>query len=212
MADNKPAPRYPAPRMSPKAKIGTGLGAGALAALGLAMAFLPSDEGKRNVSYADIVGVPTSCYGHTGTDVRIGERKTDAECKILLQGDAEKHLQGALRCSPELDDHPQQLAAVTRLTFNIGIAGYCKSSIARLFKAGQYRDACGRFMSFNKIRVGVDVPGMNNAQRARLAATIQSYRDRGELCLKDSSGVWRCSVKGLTNRRQREQAQCLTGL
>jgi len=164
---DQPQPRYPAPKLSAKAKIGGGLGAGALAALGLAMAFLPSDEGKRNVSYADIIGVPTSCYGHTGADVRIGERKTDAECKTLLRDDAAKHLQGAMRCSPGLVDHPNQLAAVTRLTFNIGVAGYCKSSIASLFNAGQYRAACDRFLAY-RFAGGHEVRGLlRRRQRER---------------------------------------------
>lgn len=136
-----------------------GLGGGAAAALALALVFLPNDEGKRNVGYADLASVPTICWGHTGADVRIGERKTDAECKALLEGDAAAHLRGALRCSPELADHPNQLAAVTRLTFNIGVASYCKSSIARLFHARQWRAACDRFLAY-RFAGGKEVRGL----------------------------------------------------
>ena len=135
-------------KLSTKAKIGAGLGGGALAALSLALVYLPTDEGKRNVDYLDIAKVPTACYGHTGPDVIVGKYRTDPECKLLLQEDAQKHLIGALKCSPGLADRPNQLAAVTRLTFNIGVAGYCKSSVARLFNAGQYRAACDRFLAF----------------------------------------------------------------
>lgn len=162
------------PRISAKTKIGATLGGGALTALSLALIYLPTDEGKRNVDYMDIAKVPTACYGHTGPDARVGTYRSDAECHALLKQDAQKHLLGALKCSPGLAEDPNQLAAVTRLTFNIGVAGYCKSSIARLFNAGQYRAACDRFLA---------------------------YRFAGGR-----------EVRGLLLRRQRERAQCLTGL
>lgn len=118
------------------------------AALAMAVAGLKPDEGKRNVSYLDIVQVPTSCYGHTGPDVVVGQYRTDAHCELLLTEDARAHMMGALACSPELATRPDQLAAVTRLTFNIGVRGYCRSSIARHFAAGRWRAGCDRFLAF----------------------------------------------------------------
>lgn len=115
------------------------------AALAMAVAGLKPDEGKRNVSYLDIVKVPTSCYGHTGPDVVVGQYRTDAQCELLLTEDAREHMMGALACSPELATRPDQLAAVTRLTFNIGVRGYCRSSIARNFAAGRWRAGCDGF-------------------------------------------------------------------
>ncbi len=118
------------------------------AALAMAVAGLKPDEGKRNVSYLDIVQVPTSCYGHTGPDVVVGQYRTDAQCELLLTEDARAHMMGALDCSPELATRPDQLAAVTRLTFNIGVRGYCRSSIARHFAAGRWKAGCDRFLAF----------------------------------------------------------------
>ncbi|RSU46356.1 glycoside hydrolase family protein [Sphingomonas sp. S-NIH.Pt15_0812] len=117
-------------------------------ALALAVVGLKADEGKRNTSYLDIVGIPTACYGHTGPDVRPGQVRTDAQCETLLRADARGHMAGALACSPMLADHPNQLAAVTRLTFNIGVRGYCRSSIARHFAAGRWRQGCDCFLAF----------------------------------------------------------------
>ncbi|MDR6128778.1 GH24 family phage-related lysozyme (muramidase) [Sphingomonas sp. SORGH_AS802] len=118
------------------------------AALALAIVGLKADEGKRNTSYVDIAGVATACYGHTGPDVKPGQVRTDAQCETLLREDARAHMAGALACSPMLADHPNQLAAVTRLTFNIGVTGYCRSSIARHFAAGRWRPGCDRFLAF----------------------------------------------------------------
>lgn len=154
------------------------LGAGAIAALAMAVAALPADEGKSNASYLDIAKIPTECFGHTGPEVRLGARKTDAQCLALLNGDAEIHLRGALKRSPQLADRPYQLAAVTRLTFNIGVAGYAGSTIARRFDAKDWRGGCDGFLAWDKARV------------------------KGHLV----------KVRGLTLRRQRERAMCLTGI
>lgn len=139
----------------PRTKLGAmaALGAAALSALALAVAPLKTDEGKVNTSYLDIAKIPTECYGHTGPEVRLGTRKTDAQCEALLTVDAETHLRGALACTPALADRPYQLAAVTRLTFNIGVAGYCGSTIARRFAARDWRAGCDAFLAWNKARV-----------------------------------------------------------
>lgn len=127
---------------------------GAMAiALALAVTALKPDEGKVNVSYLDIAAIPTSCYGHTGPEVRVGERKTDAECEQLLNTDAEKHLRGVLACTPALAERPQQLAAATRLAFNIGVSAYCGSTVARKFNTGDLRGGCDAFLPWNKARV-----------------------------------------------------------
>lgn len=147
----------PAPGSADGLKRKIGIGTGTAGAIGLAIALASSalerDEGKRNVSYADIAGIPTSCYGHTGPDVRVGQYRTDAQCRQLLRGDVAKHLQGVLSCSPVLAQYPEQLAAATRLTFNIGVTGYCRSSVAARFNAGDWRGACNAFLPWNKARV-----------------------------------------------------------
>lgn len=161
-----------------KGKIAGGITAISLAALALAVNALAPDEGKRNVSYLDIARIPTSCFGHTGTDVRVGQYRTDAQCTALLTADAKIHMAGVLRCSPELRDHPNQLAAMTRGSFNFGVGGYCRSSMRVRFSRGDWRGGCNALLAWDKARInGRIVP-----------------------------------VRGLTLRRQRERAMCLTDL
>lgn len=52
----------------------------------LAAPFVMDHEGLRLTGYADPVGVPTDCYGHTAT-AKIGVRRTLAECQELLKQD-----------------------------------------------------------------------------------------------------------------------------
>jgi lysozyme len=133
--------------------VGGGLAAAAATALIMAVGALKTDEGKRNVDYLDIAKVPTACYGHTGAGVKVGTRRSDAECETLLSADARTHMDGVIVCTPMLADRPYQLAAATRITFNIGISAYCRSTIARRFNAGDWRGGCDAFLSWNKAQV-----------------------------------------------------------
>ena len=140
-------------RYSPRATAGGALATTIAFALTIAVPHLANDEGKRNVGYLDIARIPTSCYGHTGPDVRVGQYRTDAQCLALLQGDTRSHLAGVLRCTPMLGTLPYQLAAATRLAFNIGVKAFCGSTAARRFNLGDIRGACAAFLPWNKARV-----------------------------------------------------------
>jgi lysozyme len=151
----------PKPQATIKVKKVTGgaLGTAALFALAMAVAQIKIDEGKRNITYADLVGVPTACWGHTGPDVKAGQRKTDAECEALLTDDAQAKERAVLKCTPGLAERPYQLAAATRLTFNIGEAAYCRSTVARRFNAGDWRGACDAMLAW-KYAGGRVIPGL----------------------------------------------------
>lgn len=156
-----------------KALAGGSAVAAIAAALVLAVTGLKPDEGKRNIDYLDVVKVPTACYGHTGTDVRVGKRRTDAECEALLSKDAQAHMDGVLKCTPVLATHPNQLAAATRITFNIGVAGYCGSSIADRFNRGDWQRACDRFLVWNRAG-GREVRGLTlRRQRERAQCLVE---------------------------------------
>jgi len=150
-----------------------GIAAAVAAALSLATPFVASWEGKRNVAYRDVAGIPTICYGSI-RGVKMGDRKTDAECTTLLSDEIREHMEPVLRCTPALAHRPTQLAAATSLAFNIGGAAYCRSTVARRFNAGDLLGACNAFLMWNR-----------------------------------AGGR---EVQGLTNRRQAERRQCLTGI
>ncbi len=142
--------------MADGAKIAAGGGLAAATSLALVMAVgaLMHDEGLRTVDYRDIAGVPTACYGHTGTGVAVGTRRSADECQLLLGSDARAHLLGVTGCVPALARRPSQLAAATRLSYNIGVAAFCRSTVARRFNAGDWRGGCDAFLAWNKARIG----------------------------------------------------------
>lgn len=93
-------------------------------------------EGMIPGTYADPVGIPTICYGHTGPDVRMGMRATEEECKRLLNGDLTSHWVGVRKCI-KVPLHVHEAAAITSFAFNVGVAATCQSTMLRLLNAGE---------------------------------------------------------------------------
>lgn len=125
--------------MATNNQIAAGGAVAAIIALASAYSIIPS-EGLRQNAYRDPVGIPTICYGHTG-DVKLGDRKTLDECKDILQGDALKHYEGVKACiKPEMT--VGQAAGFTSFAFNVGVAKFCGSTIAKKANAGDMAGAC----------------------------------------------------------------------
>jgi lysozyme len=154
---------------------GTKIAAGAAiaAALGFAVPEIMRWEGKHTVTYADVAGIPTACYGHTGKDVGpLGKRWSDNQCWLMLDTDVRTHMDGVLRCTPALARRPRQLAAPTILAFNIGAGAFCRSTIARHWQAGDWRGGCNAFRLWNRAG-GRAIPGLARRREAERAICLQ---------------------------------------
>lgn len=124
-------------------------------------------------AYLDVAGIPTACDGIT-PGVKMGQRYTEAQCAVMLERELVVHAQGVMRCTPRLAEpgRDYQRVAAVLLAYNIGVGGYCSSTVDRRFDAGQWRAACYAFGMWNKARVrGVlrEVRGLT-ARRARESA------------------------------------------
>jgi lysozyme len=119
-------------------------------------------EGKRNDPYLDIVGVLTVCYGETRVEMR---RYTDAECEDMLAEGLGDFARPVLARNPELRARPEMLAAATSLAYNIGGAAYTRSTVARRFSQGRFRDACDAFLMWNRAG-GKPVRGLTRRREA----------------------------------------------
>lgn len=104
-------------------------------------------EGKSNDPYRDIAGIYTVCYGETRVAMR---RYSDAQCETMLSDGLGDFAKPVLRRNPELRYRPNQLAASVSLAYNIGDSAYARSSVARHFSAGQWRQGCDAFLSWNR--------------------------------------------------------------
>lgn len=104
-------------------------------------------EGKVNRTYLDPVGIPTICYGHTGPEVRLGQKLTDEQCTALLHKDIEIVRAGLNRCiTTKLNQN--QSAAVVSIAFNAGVSKICKSTLVRKINAGDHAGAANEFLKW----------------------------------------------------------------
>jgi lysozyme len=119
------------------------------AAFALFLVVVAGFEGLRRTAYLDIAGVPTVCYGHTGPEVRVGMKLSQAECEELLAKDAEwawhavdKHVRGEMT--------PAQWVALASWTFNFGEGALKSSTMLRLANEGDWLGACNELPKWNK--------------------------------------------------------------
>lgn len=142
---------------------------GSAGAAAMLIAAVASFEGKRNDPYADLIGKMTVCYGETRVEMR---RYTDAECSDMLADGLADFAGPVLARNPELKGHDPQLAAAVSLAYNIGPANYNRSTVARRFSAGQWRQACDAFLSWSYAG-GRQVPGLLNRRKAERAMCLR---------------------------------------
>ena len=141
------------------------------AAAAVLLAFTPVQEGRVLKTYRDIGGVLTYCDGAT-ENAQAGRTYSPAECDAQLDRDLERHAAGIARCVPMDRLTDGQKVAFVDAAFNIGVAAFCGSSMARKASAGDMVGACDALLLWNRAG-GREVAGL----------TKRRQRER-ELCLK----------------------------
>jgi lysozyme len=133
--------------------------------------FTPAQEGTKLTTYRDLGGVLTYCTGAT-ENAQWGRTYTPAECAAQLDRDLERHAAGIARCIPLERLTDGQKVAFVDAAYNIGIASFCASSMARKTNAGDMVGACNALPMWNRVG-GREVAGL----------TKRRQRER-ELCMK----------------------------
>ncbi len=129
--------------------------------------YVPQFEGMILRGYTDPIGIVTACAGHTRTAV-LGKPYTQAECESMLVMDLIDHAEPVLKCTPQLQGRPHQLAAATSFAFNVGTNAYCHSTMAKRFRAGDYAAGCAEFSKW--IHAGGKVlPGLVTRRKVERA-------------------------------------------
>ena len=140
--------------MTPRQRLVAKIGAGAVA---LVLPVVMLYEGTVLRSYVDPVGIVTACTGHTGPELRMGQRYTRQQCEDMLYGDLLKHT-AALDCIK----HPMtdgQKAAFLSFAFNVGNKAFCDSTLARKANAGDMPGACAELSRWTRAG-GRELPGL----------------------------------------------------
>ncbi|WP_244498376.1 lysozyme [Aureimonas ureilytica] len=151
------------------------------AVLASAIGVVAAHEGLRTKAYIPIPGdVPTICFGET-RGVRIGDTKTVAECHAML-GPRLQEFETAIRaCLTNPDAIPDKpYVAFLSVTYNIGSAGFCGSSMARLANAGDLRGACDALLLWDKSK-GKRIPGLTRRRREEREMCLAGLNDNATL-------------------------------
>lgn len=149
--------------MTPRQRLATKIGAGALA---LAVPLIAHFEGTVFRTYRDPIGILTSCTGHTGPELMMGQTWTQEQCDQQLYGDLMKHAP-ALDCvQRSLTDG--QRAAFLSFAFNVGNGNFCKSTLVRKANAGDMPGACAELSRWT-LAGGQELPGLVRRRAAERA-------------------------------------------
>lgn len=149
------------------------LAAGISGAVALSGAVLIAPhEGKVNEVYLDPANILTSCYGHTGKELKPGMKFSDDQCLQQLAGDLVEHnkqLLSVVKVPLSEGEH----AAYLSFVYNVGIGQFRKSTLLANLNEGFRVSACNQLMRWIYIK-GKE----SNGLRTRRAA-------ERKMCLKD---------------------------
>ncbi len=153
----------------------TRLGKGTAAAA-FAIALVGGFEGLRLSSYRDVVGVWTACYGET-KGIGPGMHFTAEQCSSMFLPRLQEHEAGMRACLTKPDAIPiKSYVAFVSLTYNIGIGGFCGSSVRARVNAGDLQGACDAILMWNKAG-GKVVQGLVNRREKERNLCLEGARD-----------------------------------
>ncbi len=116
----------------------------------LAVGTIGAYEGLRLKSYPDVIGIWTVCYGET-KGIKPGMKFTKAQCDNMFADRLEEFETGMRKCLIAPDSVPiKPYVAFLSLTYNIGQAGFCRSTVARRINSGDLRGACEALTLYNR--------------------------------------------------------------
>ena len=97
-------------------------------------------EGNIGKPYQDVGGVWTDCFGNT-KNVRAGFVRSEAECRALLGGEADR-ISGVIDRNVGREIPPLTKAAFISFQYNVGDGAMLRSTLFRKAKAGDFAGAC----------------------------------------------------------------------
>ena len=150
-------------------------------------------------AYSSVAYIPlpndkvTIGFGSTeypnGIPVKLGEKIDRKTADAYLMHDIDKFKVGMSKCI-EAPLYQHEFDSYLSLVYNIGVAGFCNSSIPIKLNTGNYDAACRTILQFNKVK---------------------DY-SKPRIVLPSGKVVWQYKVvRGLNNRRKSEYATCTGG-
>lgn len=134
-------------------------------------------EGVKYTAYQDIAGIPTICTGHTGKEVRIGQRATSEQCEKFLKNDLKKS-ESSIRACVKVPITQEQFDALVSFTFNVGGSAMCRSNLVRKLNAGDCMAAAHEFPKWSLVN-GKQVNGLLVRRQQEMKIFIKGCKNNG---------------------------------
>lgn len=142
-------------------KTKAGVAGSTAAVIALSLQLVAPAEGYVAYVYKDPIGVLTYCYGETqNAKAMQGKRFSKQECMDLLARRLPHYDQGNAACVANWGGLPVEVrAAFNSFSYNVGNGAFCKSTAAKLLRAGQTKKACMEMGKWTKAG-GKVLPGL----------------------------------------------------
>ena len=131
--------------------------AASLAVSAACVAGIAAHEGYVGQAYRDPVGIWTIGYGETH-GVHPGQTTTRERATIQLTANAQEHAKGMAACI-HVPLYQYEFDAYADFTYNLGVTGFCRSSVATKLNAMDYAGACAELLKFVYAK-GQILPGL----------------------------------------------------
>ena len=107
-------------------------------------------EGCKLTAYKCPAGIWTCGWGSTGPDINERTVWTQEQADNRMRYDCQKFIDGVLKISPILKDHPKRLAAIADFAYNLGLDAYKNSTLRKRVNAGQWVMVISEIKRWNK--------------------------------------------------------------
>lgn len=135
-------------------------------------------EGCSLSVYADVVGVLTVGYGHTSSNLKLGQTVTQHTADVILQSDLERFEEGVTQLTRGVTLTQNQFDALVCLTFNVGLVNFANSQLRRKLLAGDVGGAAAEFPRWCHAG-GKVVDGLVNRRAAEAALFLNPLDTSG---------------------------------
>lgn len=159
--------------MSTAKKVG-----GSAAVIALACYFIQPWEGLWTTAKVDTIGTGrpiTWCYGETIGGAKVGDKFTPEQCSEMLKRRLPEYANAIAPCI-KVPISDKTRAAFISFSYNVGTAGFCRSTVAKRLNAGDIKGACNGLLAWNRAG-GKFVKGLANRREAERKLCLEGIGD-----------------------------------
>jgi lysozyme len=145
---------------------------------------IPNQEDFPLTAYRDQVGVPTIGPGLT-EGVKMGDKITVRQGLNRLAKELKEKYEPAIHRCVKVDLYQHEYDVYTKVTWNIGPAAFCTSTMVKRLNEGDYAGACKAIKLFNKVTVKYEDPETGEMRKKKVVS------------------------RGLANLREEQYVECM---